>query len=112
MAGSYLRLTDFVYHSTLGLRVIKQKNKVWGSGFSAPAFVAALSGVSLGLVSALANLAAVVASHCSVAVLACFVPAGSAPPSAAADFALPLVPLAGAGGWGLGFTVQGSGFRG
>ena len=25
-AGSYLRLTDFVYHSTLGLRVIKKKN--------------------------------------------------------------------------------------
>ena len=24
-AGSYLRLTDFVYHSTLGLRVIKKK---------------------------------------------------------------------------------------
>ena len=26
-AGSYLRLIDFVYHSTLGLRVIKKKNK-------------------------------------------------------------------------------------
>jgi len=26
-AGSYLRLIDFVYHSTLGLRVIKQKKK-------------------------------------------------------------------------------------
>ena len=26
-AGSYLRLTDFVYHSTLGLRVIKRKKK-------------------------------------------------------------------------------------
>ena len=25
-AGSYLRLIDFVYHSTLGLRVIKKKN--------------------------------------------------------------------------------------
>ena len=24
-AGSHLRLTDFVYHSTLGLRVIKKK---------------------------------------------------------------------------------------
>jgi len=24
-AGSYLRLIDFVYHSTLGLRVIKKK---------------------------------------------------------------------------------------
>ena len=34
-AGSYLRLTNFVYHSTLGLRVIKKKkladlkNKNW-----------------------------------------------------------------------------------
>jgi len=27
-AGSYLRLIDFVYHSTLGLRVIKKKKKV------------------------------------------------------------------------------------
>ena len=26
-AGSYLRLIDFVYHSTLGLRVIKNKKK-------------------------------------------------------------------------------------
>ena len=26
--GSYLRLIDFVYHSTLGLRGIKKKNKV------------------------------------------------------------------------------------
>ena len=26
-AGSYLRLTDFVYHSTLGLRVIKKEKK-------------------------------------------------------------------------------------
>jgi len=25
-AGSYLRLIDFVYHSTLGLRVIKRKD--------------------------------------------------------------------------------------
>ena len=25
--GSYSRLTDFVYHSTLGLRVIKKKKK-------------------------------------------------------------------------------------
>jgi len=31
-AGSYLRLIDFVYHSTLGLRVIKKK-KVEGSRF-------------------------------------------------------------------------------
>ena len=28
-AGSYLRLTDFVYHSPLGLRVIKKKKKVY-----------------------------------------------------------------------------------
>ena len=27
-AGWYLRLIDFVYHSTLGLRVIKKKKKV------------------------------------------------------------------------------------
>ena len=26
-AGSYLRLVDFVYHSTLGLRVIKKEKK-------------------------------------------------------------------------------------
>ena len=26
-AGSYLRLIDFVYHSTLGLRVIKRKRE-------------------------------------------------------------------------------------
>ena len=26
-AGSYLRLIDFVYHSTLGLRVIKKNKK-------------------------------------------------------------------------------------
>ena len=32
-AGSYLRLVDFVYHSTLGLRVIKKKEReVDGSG--------------------------------------------------------------------------------
>ena len=29
-AGSYLRLIDFVYHSTLGLRVIKKKKKGMG----------------------------------------------------------------------------------
>jgi hypothetical protein len=27
-AGSYLRLIDFVYHSTLGLGVIKKKKRV------------------------------------------------------------------------------------
>ena len=26
-AGSYLRLIDFVYHSTLGLRIIKKKKE-------------------------------------------------------------------------------------
>jgi len=26
-AGSYLRLIDFVYHSTLGLRVIKKRRR-------------------------------------------------------------------------------------
>jgi len=33
-AGSYLRLIDFVHHSTLGLRVINKKKKFggWGSG--------------------------------------------------------------------------------
>jgi len=29
-AGSYLRLIDFVYHSTLGLRVIKKKKEEGG----------------------------------------------------------------------------------
>jgi len=31
-AGSYLRLTGFVYHSTLGLRVIKKKVCNLGDG--------------------------------------------------------------------------------
>jgi len=30
--GSYLRLIEFVYHSTLGLRVIKKKRRGEGSG--------------------------------------------------------------------------------
>ena len=30
-AGSYLRLIDFVYHSTLGLRVIKKKKRITAS---------------------------------------------------------------------------------
>ena len=30
-AGSYLRLIDFVHHSTLGLRVIKKKKRSLGS---------------------------------------------------------------------------------
>jgi len=32
-AGSYLRLIDFVYHSTLGLRVIKKKAMEVREGF-------------------------------------------------------------------------------
>jgi len=35
-AGSYLRLIDFVYHSTLGLRIIKKKRSYKG----APLFLA------------------------------------------------------------------------
>jgi len=35
-AGSYLRPIDFVYHSTLGVRVIKKKKKF---GVNAPAAV-------------------------------------------------------------------------
>jgi len=33
-AGSYLRLIDFVYHSPLGVRVIKKKKKcrIWKTG--------------------------------------------------------------------------------
>ena len=31
-AGSYLRLIDFVYHSTLGLRVIKKKRSPGSRG--------------------------------------------------------------------------------
>ena len=34
-AGSYLRLIDFGYHSTLGLRVIKKK-KAWEGSHSEP----------------------------------------------------------------------------
>ena len=33
-AGSYLRIIDFVYHSTLGLRVIRKKKvSTWARGF-------------------------------------------------------------------------------
>ena len=32
-AGSYLRLIEFVYHSTLGLSVIKKKKKPRGIDF-------------------------------------------------------------------------------
>ena len=31
-AGSYIRLIDFVYHSTLGLRVIKKERTEGGGG--------------------------------------------------------------------------------
>ena len=31
--GSYVRLIDCVFHSTLGLTVIKKKQRVQGSGF-------------------------------------------------------------------------------
>ena len=37
-AGSCLRLIDLVYHSTLGLRVIKKKKKVGGKGFRVSGF--------------------------------------------------------------------------
>ena len=40
-AGSYFRLIDFVYHSTLGLRVIKKK-KVQDSGLGTHPFLTAL----------------------------------------------------------------------
>ena len=39
-AGSYLMLIDFVYHSTLGLRVIKKKRRDWGEGFRVYGFEA------------------------------------------------------------------------
>ena len=32
-AGSYLRLIDFVYHSTLGLRVIKKREETLAPGW-------------------------------------------------------------------------------
>ena len=32
-AGSYLRLIDFVYHSTLGLRVINKKTRLQNTMF-------------------------------------------------------------------------------
>jgi len=37
-AGSYFRLIDFVYHSTLGLRVINKKKKKTPEGFSVQGF--------------------------------------------------------------------------
>ena len=42
-AGSYLRLIDFVYHSTLDLRVIKKK-KGWGFQVSGGDFVFCVGG--------------------------------------------------------------------
>ena len=46
-AGSHLRLIDFVYHSALGLRVIKKKKQFVPSGrrFSAPLVEIEKSGV-------------------------------------------------------------------
>jgi len=35
-AGSYVRLVDFVYHSTLGLRVIKKRRRRCTSGGMGP----------------------------------------------------------------------------
>ena len=46
-AGSYLRLIDFVYHSTLGLRVIKKKKKVKGWGFREDSPAHPYRGISL-----------------------------------------------------------------
>ena len=43
-AGSYLRLTHFVYHSTLGLRVIDKKKKEVLNGKAGQVFDADLSG--------------------------------------------------------------------
>jgi len=51
-AGSYLRLIDFVYHSTLGLRVIKKKKRMLPSGSSIDGGVRAYrSSVSVNSVS-------------------------------------------------------------
>ena len=41
-AGSYLRLMDSVYHSTLGLRVITKKKKA-GEGYLEPSSTGTLS---------------------------------------------------------------------
>ena len=46
-AGSYLRLIDFVYHSTLGLRVIKKKKVGARHRVAGYACVAALDAVLL-----------------------------------------------------------------
>jgi len=46
-AGSYLRLIDFVYHSTLGLREIKKRKKMSEGGQGEPRiFLALVQGVS------------------------------------------------------------------
>jgi len=44
--GSYLRLIVFVYHSTLGLRVIKKKEKVLGTCTTAKARFATAKALS------------------------------------------------------------------
>ena len=47
-AGSYLRLIDFVYHSTLGVRVIKKKKKKKKTQVpSRPSYVSVYRGTSL-----------------------------------------------------------------
>jgi len=46
-AGSYLRLIDFVYHSTLGLRVIKKKKEGAAFKIRASAFRFGYRGTSL-----------------------------------------------------------------
>jgi hypothetical protein len=43
--GSYLRLVDFVHHSTLGLSVIKKKRRCRGSHLGAILLVEVLDGV-------------------------------------------------------------------
>ena len=48
-AGSYLRLTDVVYHSTLGLRVIKQKKKTCCLVWAADAAGSLILKMSLGM---------------------------------------------------------------
>jgi len=44
-AGSYLRLIDFVYHTTLGLRVIKKKKRRLRVSTARPLLVSLVLGV-------------------------------------------------------------------
>jgi len=50
-AGSYLRLIDFVYHSTLGLRVIKKRRRCSSRTWSSQPVALAVSDVAAGVVS-------------------------------------------------------------